>query len=51
LLQLLGVEAETPGVAASGLEFALEGLHLSRRLNKDGGAGGEARYRAPAVGE
>jgi magnesium chelatase subunit I len=51
LLQRLGVEAESPGVAASGLEFALEGLHLSRRLNKDAGAGGEARYRAPAVGE
>jgi magnesium chelatase subunit I len=35
LLQRLGVEEESPGVAASALEFALEGLHLSRRLNKD----------------
>jgi magnesium chelatase subunit I len=51
LLQRLGVEAESQGVAASGLEFALEGLHLSRRLNKDQAAGGESRYRAPAVGE
>lgn len=35
LLGRLGVEEESPGVAASALEFALEGLHLSRRLNKD----------------
>lgn len=34
LLRRLGVEEESPGVAASALEFALEGLHLSRRLNK-----------------
>jgi magnesium chelatase subunit I len=45
LLSRLGVEEESPGVAASALEFALEGLHLSRRLNKDGVAG-EARYEA-----
>jgi magnesium chelatase subunit I len=35
LLERLGVHEESPGVAASALEFALEGLHLSRRLNKD----------------
>lgn len=35
LLERLGVEEESPGVAASAVEFALEGLHLSRRLNKD----------------
>jgi magnesium chelatase subunit I len=35
LLERLGVQEESPGVAASALEFALEGLHLSRRLNKD----------------
>jgi magnesium chelatase subunit I len=46
LLQRLGVEEESPGVAASALEFALEGLHLSRRLNKDE-HGGVARYAAP----
>jgi magnesium chelatase subunit I len=43
LLTRLGVEEESPGVAASALEFALEGLHLSRRLNKDQEEGG-ARY-------
>ncbi|HEX9236714.1 MAG TPA: sigma 54-interacting transcriptional regulator [Actinomycetota bacterium] len=44
LLSRLGVEEESPGVAASALEFALEGLHLSRRLNKDG-AGRVGAYR------
>jgi magnesium chelatase subunit I len=43
LLERLGVEEESPGVAASAIEFALEGLHLSRRLNKDERAG-RARY-------
>jgi magnesium chelatase subunit I len=48
LLERLGVEEESPGVAASALEFALEGLHLSRRLNKDeGGRLGAYRYDAP----
>ena len=37
LLERLGVEEESPGSAASALEFALDGLHLSRRLNKDAG--------------
>jgi magnesium chelatase subunit I len=47
LLQRLGVEEESPGVAASALEFALEGLHLSRRLNKDLEArAGGGRYRS-----
>jgi magnesium chelatase subunit I len=44
LLGRLGVEEESPGVAASALEFALEGLHLSRRLNKDA-AGRVGSYR------
>jgi magnesium chelatase subunit I len=45
LLERLGVQEESPGVAASALEFALEGLHLSRRLNKDAsGRLGPARY-------
>jgi magnesium chelatase subunit I len=35
LLSRLGVEEESPGLAASALEFALEGLHLNRRLAKD----------------
>jgi magnesium chelatase subunit I len=50
LMERLGVEEESPGVAASALEFALEGLHLSRRLNKDTGAG-VAVYEAPSTGE
>jgi len=45
LLGRMGVEEESPGVAASALELALEGLHLSRRLNKDsGGRSGAYRY-------
>jgi magnesium chelatase subunit I len=43
LLGRLGVQEESPGVAASAIEFALEGLHLSRRLNKDE-AEGVVRY-------
>ncbi len=51
LLQRLGVEEESPGVAASALEFALEGLHLSRRLNKDTTArAGSSRYRSAETG-
>jgi magnesium chelatase subunit I len=48
LLERLGVEEESPGVAASALEFALEGLHLSRRLNKDA-ADGVAVYEGPSA--
>jgi magnesium chelatase subunit I len=45
LLERLGVEEESPGAAASAVEFALEGLHLSRRLNKDqAGRVGAYRY-------
>ncbi len=44
LLERLGVEEESPGVAASALEFALEGLHLSRRLNKSAQDRGGSRY-------
>jgi magnesium chelatase subunit I len=36
LLSRLGMDvAETPGLAAAALEFAMEGLHLNRRLAKD----------------
>jgi magnesium chelatase subunit I len=35
LLDRLGVRQESPGLAASALELALEGLHLNRRLAKD----------------
>jgi magnesium chelatase subunit I len=37
--------SESPGALASGTEFVLEGLHLSKRLNKDA-AGTRATYRA-----
>jgi magnesium chelatase subunit I len=36
LLLRLGLRGESPGDAAAAVEFALEGLHLTRRLNKDG---------------
>jgi magnesium chelatase subunit I len=35
LLARLGIEEESPGLAAAAVEFALEGLHLNRRLSKD----------------
>src|SRR4051794_14139847 len=36
--------SETPAAVASALEFVLEGLHLSKRLNKEAAAG-KATYR------
>ena len=49
VLELLGVDegAETPELAASGLEFALEGLFLNRRISKDDGTDGGVRYGSP----
>lgn len=47
LLSRLGVEEESRGAAASAMEFALEGLHLSRRLNKDAEGPGAYLYEAP----
>ena len=38
---------ESPAVVASAVEFVLEGLHLSKRLNKDS-AGTSATYRSKA---
>ncbi|HWC12005.1 MAG TPA: magnesium chelatase [Acidimicrobiales bacterium] len=38
------VDGETPGAVASAVELVLEGLHLSRRLNKDA-VGARATYR------
>jgi magnesium chelatase subunit I len=36
VLERLGIEgADSPGLAASGVEFALEGLYLTRRLSKE----------------
>jgi magnesium chelatase subunit I len=39
--------SESPGMMASALELILEGLHLSKRLNKDA-AGSRATYRSRA---
>lgn len=36
---------ESPALVASAVEFVLEGLHLSKRLNKDA-AGSRSTYRA-----
>ncbi|MGH2663534.1 MAG: sigma 54-interacting transcriptional regulator [Actinomycetota bacterium] len=48
LLGRLDVAEESPGSAASAVEFALEGLHLSRRLNKDAaGRVGASTYTSP----
>jgi magnesium chelatase subunit I len=45
-MQRLDVEAgESPGLAASALEFVLEGLWLTRRLSK-AQAGGRTSYGA-----
>ncbi len=35
ILDRLGIHEETPALAAAGIEFALEGLHLTRRLGKE----------------
>jgi magnesium chelatase subunit I len=37
--------AAGPATIASAVEFVLEGLHLSRKLNKDVQSGGASRYR------
>ena len=36
---------ESPAGIASGIEFVLEGLHLTKRLNKDA-VGARATYRS-----
>jgi magnesium chelatase subunit I len=41
---LVGGEA-SPAAVASAVELILEGLHLSKRLNKDA-VGGRAQYRS-----
>ncbi len=37
---------DSPAAVASAVEFLLEGLHLSKRLNKDVATGGRAVYRS-----
>ncbi|MGP4026761.1 sigma 54-interacting transcriptional regulator [Actinomadura sp. 3N407] len=48
IMERLGMSGESPGQAAAALEFALEGLFLTRRLSKDVAEGrpdGTATYR------
>jgi len=42
--QLVG-DDQSPALVASAVELVLEGLHLSKRLNKDA-VGGRSQYRA-----
>ena len=44
LLSALEVEEESPAVAAAAVEFALEGLHLQRRIDRDDMGAGGARF-------
>jgi magnesium chelatase subunit I len=44
IMERLGLTGESPGQAAAALEFALEGLFLTRRLSKDD-TGGTSTYR------
>ena len=43
-MQRLDVAEESPASAASALEFALEGLHLMRRVNKESSGAGAWRF-------
>jgi magnesium chelatase subunit I len=44
IMQRLGLTEESAPAAASAVEFALEGLHLTRRLNKDAAGPGAWRF-------
>jgi magnesium chelatase subunit I len=46
LLKALKIEAESPDLAAAALEFALEGLHLSRKIDRDDVGPAAYRYAA-----
>jgi magnesium chelatase subunit I len=46
LLAALDVEAESPALAASAIEFALEGLHLSRKIDREEVGPGAVRFGA-----
>jgi magnesium chelatase subunit I len=46
IMRRLEVAEESPAAAASALEFALEGLHLMRRINKNQTARGAWRFDA-----
>ncbi|MGH2820302.1 MAG: sigma 54-interacting transcriptional regulator [Actinomycetota bacterium] len=43
-LRRLGIEEESPAAAAGALEFCLEGLHLTKRINKSSEEPGHYRY-------
>ncbi|HVL91574.1 MAG TPA: magnesium chelatase, partial [Actinomycetota bacterium] len=43
-MQRLGIEEESPALAAAVIEFVLEGMHLSKRLNKAASGEGRVRY-------
>jgi magnesium chelatase subunit I len=44
IMQKLDVGQESPTAAASALEFALEGLHLMKRINKEASGSGAWRF-------
>lgn len=44
IMQRLEVAEESPAAAAAALEFALEGLHLQKRINKDAAGPGAWRF-------
>ena len=44
LLRALDVEEESPAVAAAALEFALEGLHLQRKIDRNDLGPGSTRF-------
>ena len=44
LLAALDVEEESPAVAAAAVEFALEGLHLQRKIDRDDLGAGKTRF-------
>jgi magnesium chelatase subunit I len=47
LLARLGLPEDSPSAAASALEFVLEGLHLTKRLNKEEVGTGGFRFEGP----
>jgi magnesium chelatase subunit I len=47
MLSALGVHSESRELAAAAFEFVLQGLHLSRRLDREATTDGTVRYRAP----
>jgi len=50
VLDRLGLgDAPSKGEAAAGIEFVLEGLHLTRRMSKELTVDGKARYRGGAA--